>query len=283
MAAARVLAVPKSAPLVSRQKRLPVLVAAERAWVLHKKLVLKLALYGLAAILVAGAVEMRGPLYSAGVVVVEAASTGLASAGFGIAAIDISGQVLTSEADIVGALAIGPRTSILAFDAKAARQRLRTLPAVADASIRKVYPDRLMVSVKEKTPIARWTLDGRTYLVDAAGTHLIDAPSTANADLPLVIGQGAGDDAAAIIRALGLYPSLEKDIVALSRIGDRRWDMLYDTGLRVQLPETGVNQALQRLDDLERGHAILERDLALIDLRVPGSTIVRLNERKQEN
>ncbi len=282
MAAARVLAVPRSAPLVTRQKSSPVLAAAERAFVLHKNLVLKLALCGFAALLVAGAVQLRAPLYRAGIAVADAASTGLASAGFGVAAIDITGQALTSEADILEALDIEPRTSILAFDAEVARRRLLALPAIADASIRKAYPDRLMVSISERVPIARWTVDGHTYLVDAAGARLIDASSTADTDLPLIVGQGAGDNAAALIRALGLHPVLDKDIIALSRIGDRRWDVLYDTGLRVQLPETGVTQALNRLDALESDHAILERDLSLIDLRVPDSVIVRLNQQDQQ-
>ncbi len=252
------------------------MVAAERAWVLHKTLVLKLMAVGMALVLVAGLIQIRGQIHDGVVIVAEAASTGLASAGFGVSAIDITGQALTSEADILGALAIAPKTSLLAFNAEAARQRVLALPAVTDASVRKAYPDRLIVTVSERKPIARWTVDGTTYLVDTAGTPLVGVSSSADTDLPLVIGQGAADDAAAIIRALGLHPALDKGIIALSRIGDRRWDMLYNTGLRIQLPETGVTQALKTLDRLERDHAIFERDLARIDLRVPDGVIVRL-------
>lgn len=276
-ASARVLAIPYSSPLVLHQKRLPVLVAAERIWVLHKGLAVKLAVLGLAIVLVAGIVQLRGHIVDAAARVTEAVSSGMASAGFGISAIDITGQALTSESGILGALAIAPRTSLLAFDVDAARKRLLDLPAISDADIRKAYPDRLIVSVKEKTPIARWTVNGTTYLVDAAGTRLVSQPSINNADLPLVVGQGAADDAAAIIRALGLYPALDRDVIALSRIGDRRWDILYDTGLRVQLPETGITQALLKLDTLAREHAILDRDLSVIDMRVAGSIIVRVN------
>jgi len=282
IATAHVMAAPRSATLVHHHKRLPVLVAAERAWVLHKDLVLRIATIALAALLVASLVQARNHIFTAGVAVVEAASTGLASAGFGISAIDITGQALTREATILSALAIAPQTSLLAFDAEAARQRLLELPAVTDAEIRKVYPDRLMISVSEKAPVARWSVDGQTFLVDEAGTRLVDVPIDADADLPLVIGQGAGDDAAALIHALDRFPALNRDILALSRIGDRRWDVLYDTGLRLQLPETGVTQALRQLDRLESDHAILERDLALIDLRVPGNVIVRLTVREDE-
>jgi len=274
------IAAPYGGPLVVRQKRLPVFDAAERALVLHRPLAIRLGVVALAALLVAGGVQTRHQIYSAGAAIAEAASTGLASAGFGISAIDIAGQALTAETTILDTLAIGPKTSLLAFDAEAARNRILALPAVADASIAKAYPDRLVISVTEKQPIARWTVDGKTWLVDAAGTRLAAAPAGRDADLPLVIGEGAADDAAPIIRALSLYPALADGAIALSRIGDRRWDLLYDTGLRVQLPETGITYALRRLGALEQDHAILARDLSLIDLRVPDRVLVRVNQQE---
>ncbi len=282
IAHAGALALPRTLSSDHRQKHLPVRAAAGRAWVLHKDLVLKAATIGLALLLVAGAIQMRGVAFDATVRVSEAASTGMASAGFGISAIDITGQALTSEATLLATLDIAPRTSLLGFDADAARQRLLALPSIESASIRKAYPDRLIVEVGERTPVARWTVDGTTYLVDNTGRRLVTVPADANSDLPLVIGQGAADDAAVIIRALKLHPLLDKGVAALSRIGDRRWDILYDTGLRLQLPETGVTQALRQLDSLERDHKILERDLSRIDMRVAGSILVRLNDRTDE-
>ncbi len=276
-------ALPRAALPEYRQKHLPVRAVAGRVWVLHKDLVLKAGTIGLALLLVACAIQMRGVAFDAATRIVEAASTGMASSGFGISAIDITGQAVTSEADILSTLDIVPHTSLLGFDAEAARKRLLALPSIESASIRKVYPDRLIVEVAEKTPVARWTVDGTTYLVNASGKRLVTVPSEANADLPLVIGQGAGDDAAVIIRALKMHPLIGKGVAALSRIGDRRWDVLYDTGLRLQLPETGVTQALNRLDSLERDHKILERDLSRIDMRVEGSILVRLNDRTDEN
>ena len=63
--------------------------------------------------------------------------------------------------------------------------------------------------------------------------------------------------------------------MALSRIADRRWDMIYDTGLRVQLPEQGVAQALKRLDMYQTDYQLLDRDVTIIDLRVDSVVAVR--------
>jgi cell division protein FtsQ len=81
-----------------------------------------------------------------------------------------------------------------------------------------------------------------------------------------------------MIRAMERFPRLEKGLVALSRIADRRWDMIYDTGLRVKLPELGVAQALTQLSTLDKEFSLLERDVTQIDLRVAGVVAVKPTE-----
>jgi len=88
-----------------------------------------------------------------------------AKAGFGISSINITGQTLTSEAEILKALDIGPATSTLNYDADAALTRIEALPSVQSANIRKVYPSGLSVSIVEKQPMARWRIGDKTYLV----------------------------------------------------------------------------------------------------------------------
>ncbi|MGV3650174.1 MAG: cell division protein FtsQ/DivIB [Devosia sp.] len=192
-----------------------------------------------------------------------------ASAGFGINAIEISGQRLTRERDIFALLTMGNGNSTLTYDVDRARTRLEWLQAVESASVRKVYPDRLEVAIVEREPVARWRVAGVTYLVDVQGRR-IGTTDGGFGDLPLVIGSGAADDAQVMIRALAQHPDLKAGIAALSRISDRRWDLIFQTGLRVQLPEQGVAQALVQLAQYQRDYRLLDRDVTVIDLRVPG-------------
>ena len=122
-------------------------------------------------------------------------------------------------------------------------------------------------------PVARWRVDGVTFVVDAEGEQ-IGEDRGAYGELPLVIGDGAADNALAMIRVLSQFPDLQQGLVALSRIADRRWDMIYESGLRVQLPEAGIAQALVQLNSFQGNYQLLDRDVTLIDLRVP--TIVAL-------
>jgi cell division protein FtsQ len=143
--------------------------------------------------------------------------------------------------------------------------------------VRKVYPNKVIVSIVEKVPVARWRIGDTTWLIDDAGKK-IGTDISSYTDLPLVIGEGASDDAVTMVRGLARHEMLKDQLAALSRIGDRRWDLIYRNGLRVQLPESGVAQALDRLEMYQRDYALLDRDVSLIDLRVPGLVTLKPGE-----
>jgi len=263
------------------KRRARALVAAKRRWVLHRQLLVRLGVGLVCAVLLAGAFQMRGGILNAVEEAAAMASGKLADSGLGVAAIQISGQSITPEAKIFSALGLDPDKTIFDFDVDAARQRILALPSVATALVRKSYPNHISVEVTEKVPVARWRVDGTTFIIDAKGNRLGVAENAADETLPMVIGSGAADDAQVIIKALADHEEIRHGLVALSRIADRRWDLLYDTGLRVQLPEAGVGQALSRLDQYQREHRLLDRDLTLIDLRVEGTVAVRVADRDQ--
>jgi len=117
----------------------------------------------------------------------------------------------------------------------------------------------------------------KTYLVGEDGSPIV-ADDGSFRSLPLVVGEGAADDAMVMIHALDKYPAVTEDLAALSRIGDRRWDLIFYSGLRVQLPENGVAQALSQLSQDQNDDQILDRDVAVIDMRVPGMLSLKLGD-----
>ncbi len=245
------------------------LVGLSHAWVLHRRL----ALRGIAAVLVliaiAGLYQARDALAVAVTTVTRMVQGEFAAAGFGVTEIEVSGQKLTRDEDIATMLAFASSSSTLTFDPALAMARLRWLRAVDSVTVRKIYPNKIVVEIVEKEPVLRWKIGAATYLVDAAGTP-IARDTGGYTDLPLVVGDGANDDALIMVNSLGRHELLRKDLAAISRIGDRRWDLIYYTGLRVQLPELGVAQALDRLESYQRDYALLDRDVTLIDMRVEG-------------
>lgn len=253
------------------------LVKAGHVWVLHRQLIVRGIGALLALMFIVGAYEARDAIGSAGVTIYRFVQGEFAQAGFGIDAIEITGQTLTDDKDIITLLTVGTGNSTLTFDAQKAQARLEWLRAVESATVRKVYPNRVIVSIVEKVPVTRWRVGDTTWLIDDTGAK-IGTDISSYTDLPLVIGEGAADDAVTMVRVLARHEQLETDLAALSRIGDRRWDLIYRNGLRVQLPESGVAQALDRLEMYQRDYALLDRDVTLIDLRVAGIVTLRPGE-----
>jgi len=272
---------PRALPVPVRSSRRKLINNLGRVWVLHGTLIKRgltvaAVLAGLLALY-----QLREPIAHGGMAVVDIAQGRFADAGLAIGEISITGQSLTSEQAIFDALGVEPHTSTVAFDVEAARQRIAELSAIASVSVRKSFPGDVIVTVTEKLPVARWRIDGITFVVDSSGEQ-IGEDRGAYADLPLVVGDGANDDAMVMIRALDQYPTLKEGLVALSRIADRRWDMIYDTGLRVQLPELGVAGALRHLVGYQADYQLLDRDVSLIDLRVAGLVAVRPTQYDEE-
>ena len=264
---------PRQLPVPVHLRR-QALISLGHVWVLHRRLVVRIAGVVLALFVVVGLYQARDAIAALGGTVVSMVQGEFVAAGFGITEIEISGQKLTSDADIAALMALSAGSSTLTFDAQKAQARLTWLRAVESAAVRKVYPNKITVDLVEKMPVLRWRIGDWTYLVDASGTAIARDPGTYN-DLPLVVGAGAADDALIMINSLARHEVHKTDLAALSRISDRRWDLIYYSGLRVQLPEQGVAQALSRLEMYQRDYALLDRDVTVIDLRVPGFLVLK--------
>ncbi|MEM6711057.1 MAG: FtsQ-type POTRA domain-containing protein [Pseudomonadota bacterium] len=203
-------------------------------------------------------------------------SSAAAKSGFGVRSVRISGLGDTREGDVLDYLSVGPETSVVGFDMMAARERVLALPWVRDASVRRVYPDTLLVDIEEHAPFARMLRQGRIFLVTLDGTEITDEVTGAHASLPLVVGEGAPEEASAFFTQLAERPYVLDRVVALERVGERRWTLHMHANVRVFMPETQADIALLRLEGLMREDALLERAVAVVDLRQADQLVVRL-------
>lgn len=200
------------------------------------------------------------------------------AAGFGVKRITLEGQQHATDAEITAALDAGPSTMMLAFDTDAAKARLEQVSWIRHAQVMRLLPSTLQVVVEERVPFAIWQIDGRTFVVDADGVVLAPAVREAYADLPLVVGEGAGKNAAALFETLQPYAELKQQIAAALRVGDRRWTLKLASGPEIMLPDDGIAPALDALLSLDRERGVLHRNLAAVDLRLADRVSVRLRD-----
>ena len=200
------------------------------------------------------------------------------AAGFRIASIALSGERHVSREEILSTAGVTGTTSLLFFDVDAARDRLKTNPWIADATVLKLYPDRLQVGIKEREALALWQQAGRVAVVAGDGTVLEPYVDPRLLRLPLVVGVGAAARAKEILGLLERYPDLRDQVRASVLIAERRWNLRLRNGLDIRLPETGVEQALTTLVALDRDKKLLSRDIVALDLRLPDRVTVQLSE-----
>ena len=200
------------------------------------------------------------------------------AAGFGVKRITVEGQLHITDAELTAALGTGPGSMILAFDTDAAKERLEGVPFVKRAQVMRLLPSTLQVVIEERAPYAMWQSKGETYVIDAEGTVLAPAAPEAYADLPLVVGDGAGKNAADLLQTLEPFDGLRRRLVAAIRVGDRRWTLKLASGMDVMLPDDGVTDALQTLVRLDRDRGLLRQNLAAVDLRLADRVSVRLSK-----
>ncbi len=198
-----------------------------------------------------------------------------AAAGLRVTHVVIEGRANTPEPLLRSAIGINPGDPILGFSVEQARARIETIPWVDHATVERRLPGTIVVYLQERRPFAIWQNHGKFVLIDRAGQVVTNQDVSQFHHLPLVVGQGAPEAAAALLDALNDRPALGTKVVAGVRVGQRRWNLRMTSGVDVMLPEGHEIAALDRLMRLQQDHALLDRPLIAIDMRLPDRLVVR--------
>ncbi|NUQ16873.1 MAG: FtsQ-type POTRA domain-containing protein [Sphingomonas sp.] len=163
-------------------------------------------------------------------------------------------------------------------DTGAIRRRLLQFGWVKDARILRRLPDTLVIDIVERKPAALWQNQGQLALIDSEGIVLDRVPVDKMPDLPLLIGPGANAQEQELAGLLADVPTLKPQLASATWVGGRRWDLNFQSGETVALPEgdEAARSALVKFARLDKQTALLGRGIVRFDLRVPGKMIVRL-------
>jgi cell division protein FtsQ len=203
-----------------------------------------------------------------------------ASSGFGVANINVTGNRQTSPIDVFQQIGFDGESSLITLDVERTRALLLQMPWVADAEVRKVYPDGIDVKLTERKAFAIWQHGTDLSLIEPDGSVIAPMPDGQRqfALLPLFVGYGAERHAAEFNRLLAEWPDIEEMVKANIRVADRRWDLRLDNGITVLLPEHNAGRALGVLRTMQNRHALLDRDIKTVDLRLDDRVTIGLTE-----
>lgn len=210
--------------------------------------------------------------------IAQATGQAVGDAGFRVKSVDIQG-LRRMDPKPVYEIALDQKTTAMPLvDVTAIRERLLAFGWVKDARVSRRFPDTLVIDIVERTPAALWQDEQRLSLIDAEGVVLDRVRVSQMPDLPLLIGKGANSHAVPLEKLLGVAPAMKAQLVSASWIGQRRWDLSFQSGETIALPEgeAAAAAALAKFARMDKSSGLLGRGMLRFDLRVPGKMIVRL-------
>lgn len=203
-----------------------------------------------------------------------------ASSYFSIREIEVTAGSRVSPGWALEALEPIRGEHVLTVSLAAIRQRL-SHPWIDVVELRKQLPDRLVVTVAEREPVALWRRDGKLLYVDRLGEPIAPCPP-GDGDHLLVLTGGHGDTIAAD-EALGvveelrrLRPDWAEDVGELAVLGEhdfrielegRPWDLWVRSGR--------LGDGLRRLESRSQVLRELKPPATGIDLRFERRIVIR--------
>jgi cell division protein FtsQ len=201
-----------------------------------------------------------------------------ARAGFQVAKVEVQGVKRMDEMPVYTLALDEMDRSILSVDLHELRRRVLTLGWVADARVTRRLPDTLVVDIVEREPVAVWQHGGKLSLIDVDGVVLESVDGRSMPDLPLVVGPSANRETRALQTLMGAAPALKPLLAGATWVGNRRWDLRFQSGETLALPEgaSTAAAALMKFAQLDGVNRLLGRGIVRFDMRDPERFVLRL-------
>ena len=202
----------------------------------------------------------------------------MGEAGFRVRSVDVTG-VQRMDSRPVFQIALDQKSMAMPLvDVAGIREKLLRYGWVKDARVSRRLPDTLVIDIVEREPAALWQDATKLSLIDSEGVVLDRVKVSDMPDLPLLVGPGANAHSNELNLLLAAVPTLKPQLESASWVGGRRWDLNFQSGETVVLPEgeADAKMALAKFARLDKSAGLLGRGIKRFDLRIPGKMIVRL-------
>ena len=213
-----------------------------------------------------GAMSLLAAATVLGALFVYSYSTILSSPYFSIREISVRGVKELTEKDILASAKIRMRSNILSVNTDAVAKRISVNPWIKSVYVGRELPDRLVLEVRERTPVALVKQAGALYLMDVDGFVFKKLSRADEVDLAILSGVDVRAKSASVLvgEALKLLERLsaEDQHTFLGEVSEIHVDevfglsILTDKGLHLKLGRENfagkLNQLQVVLADLEK-------------------------------
>ena len=209
-----------------------------------------------------------------------AAAHALGAAGLSVQHFELTGVSHADRAAVLRIVRVYEKQDMPLVDLGEIRRDLLGLAWVEDARVSRRLPDTLAVDILEKQPAGVWQHDYKLSLIDAAGRVIAPVDAASPLDkLPLVIGTDANLHAVELQKLIATQPSLKPLIEGATWIGGRRWDVRFQSGETLALPEgeEPARAALALFARKDSEARLLGQGIVRFDMRDSDRIVVRMS------
>lgn len=209
---------------------------------------------------------------------------------FRVNRVTVRGNSRLSTGEVLALVAPLKEDNVLTADLPAYRARLIDSPWVADATLRRVLPAAVEITLRERSPMGLCRLLDRVFLVDGTGTIIDEyGPQYSDLDLPIIDGlpgppQEGGPSidparaelAARVMRALTAHKALARRVsqIDVSDVRDAVVILDGETAL-LHLGDSHFVERLQSYLDLAPALRARVPNIDYVDLRFDERVYVR--------
>lgn len=265
---------PKAAAHKAGAKAGSVLALLPVSPVLVQRILRTLAGVAVLALLIALAVAFQLPQMAG-----TAAGEAIGRVGFAVRHVATPGVTGDRQLALQAVVADQETTAMPLIGLGAIRDQVMAFGWVKDARVSRRFPDTIVVDIVNRIPAAIWQNRQRLSLIDADGVVLEAVRLDQMPDLPLVIGPAANLQAAALTRLLDAAPTLKPMFAGATWIGGRRWDIRFQSGEVLALPEgeAAAAKTYAKFARMDTTAALLGKGLVRFDMRLPGKMYIRMS------
>jgi len=207
-----------------------------------------------------------------------AAAHGLGRMGFVVRNIQLTGLHQVDRDTVYRIVSEAHGQDMPLVDLTQLRSQLLQLGWIEDARVSRRLPDTLAIDLVERVPAAVLQRNQQLSLVDAQG-HILAAVDarTMPVQLPLVIGDGVEGHIGQLQALIASQAPLKQLIEGATWVGQRRWDLRFQSGETLSLPEGDkeAQKALALFAKKDQEARLLGQGYVRIDMRDPGRMVVR--------
>jgi cell division septal protein FtsQ len=195
-----------------------------------------------------------------------------------VRAVVVTGNRLVSRSEVLAAARVDPGTPLIRVNTGQVAARVGTITQVAGVGVARSWPDKLVITVRERTPAMAVTLPSGGYdLVDAHGV-LVRWAARRPAGLPLfsaaadVTSPRGNPDIAAAAAVLAELPAeLRQSVRSVTAPGPSQVTLHLAHGVTVLWGSPG--QAAVKTEELK---AVMHTHAAYYDVSEPGTVTTKL-------